>query len=504
MIPSRFVLLPSVVTLFFFVSLASAQTPPETPDSATVSKSVSAIGYVVNGGSIKVDLKPTDIMPQAGGQAKVEAKTGTTNVEVNVTGLPLPTKLGAEFLTFVLWSVSPDGRTSNLGEIQTNKDGEGSLKVTTQLQTFSLIVTAEPYYTVRQPSEMVVLVNDASNVKKGKIFVVTDYKLMRRSQYEKLGNPLALGLDLKNTPLQVYEARNAVDIAKSRSADKYAADIYSKAEGSLKQTENAVASKANKKEILSSAKQTIQFAEDSRALSVQRQEAERIENERTAAAAKAKADAEAKAAEEAAAAKRQSDLEAQRQAELAAAKEAQMRAEAAAQQAQAKAQQDALMAKEEAAKADAARARKAAEDLRAELLAQLNRILDTTDTPRGLVVNVGDVLFDVGKYSLTQDAQLKLARLSGIVLAHPGLKLAIEGYTDSTGGDELNMKLSQQRADAVRTNLIGQGLDATGITAQGLGPANPVDDNNTVAGRRKNRRVEIIISGEVIGMKIGG
>jgi outer membrane protein OmpA-like peptidoglycan-associated protein len=504
MIRSRFVMLMSAVTLFCFLGAASAQTPPETPASATVSKSVSAIGYVVNGGSIKVDLKPTDLMPQAGGQAKVEAKKGAANVEVNVTGLILPTKLGAEFLTFVLWSVSPDGRTSNLGEIETNKNGEGSLKVTTQLQTFSLIVTAEPYYTVRQPSEMVVLENDTSNVKKGKIFVVTDYKLMKRSQYEKLGNPLALGLDLKNTPLQVYEARNAVDIAKSRSADKYAADIYAKAEGSLKQTENAVESKANKKEVLSSAKQTIQFAEDARALSVQRQDAERIENARMAAAATAKAAAEAKAAEEAAAAKRQSDLEAQRQAELAAAKEAQMRAEASAQQAQAKAQQDALMAKEEAAKADAARARKAAEDLRAELLAQLNRILDTTDTPRGLVVNVGDVLFDVGKYSLTQDAQLKLARLSGIVLAHPGLKLAIEGYTDSTGGDELNMKLSQQRADAVRTNLVGEGLDAAAITAQGLGPANPVDDNNTVAGRRKNRRVEIIISGEVIGMKIGG
>ena len=307
---------------------------------------------------------------------------------------------------------------------------------------------------------------------------------MKRGQYEKIGNPLALTLDPK-LPLEVYEARNAVDIAKSRGADKYAPEIYSKAEASLKMMENSLAAKADKNAVISTARQTAQFSEDARALAVQRQEEERIAKEREDAAAKAKAEAEAKAAVEATEAKRKADAEAQRQAELSAAKEGLMQA------------------KEQAAKAEAERVRKAAEALRAQLLEQFNRILETRDTPRGLVVNMGDVLFDTGKFDLRSEAREKLAKLSGIVLAHPGLKLAIEGYTDSTGSDELNRKLSQDRADAVRGYLTEQGLPQDSVTAQGFGKSEPVADNNTAAGRQKNRRVEIVVSGEVIGEKIG-
>jgi outer membrane protein OmpA-like peptidoglycan-associated protein len=347
-----------------------------------------------------------------------------------------------------------------------------------------LIVTAEPYFAVRVPSEMVVLQSETRKDTKGKIFPVSQYKLMKRGQYEKMGNPLALTPD-PNVPLEVYEARNAVDIAKSRGADKYAPEIYSKAEASLKMLENSLAAKADKNAVISTARQTAQFSEDARALAVQRQEEERIAKERDEAAAKAKADAEAKAAVEAAEAKRKADAEAQRQAELAAAKE------------------DVLQAKEQAAKAETERARKAAETLRAQLLEQFNRVLETRDTPRGLVVNMGDVLFDTGKFDLRPEAREKLAKLSGIVLAHPGLKLAIEGYTDSTGGDELNRKLSQDRAEAVRGYLTEQGLPQDSVTAQGFGKSEPVADNNTAAGRQKNRRVEIVVSGEVIGEKIG-
>ena len=307
---------------------------------------------------------------------------------------------------------------------------------------------------------------------------------MKRGQYEKIGNPLALTLDPK-LPLEVYEARNAVDIAKSRGADKYAPEIYSKAEASLKMVENSLAAKADKNAVISTARQTAQFSEDARALAVQRQEEERIAKEREDAAAKAKAEAEARAAAEATEARRKADAEAQRQAELSAAKEGLMQA------------------KEQAAQAEAERVRKAAEALRAQLLEQFNRILETRDTPRGLVVNMGDVLFDTGKFDLRSEAREKLAKLSGIVLAHPGLKLAIEGYTDSTGSDELNRKLSQDRADAVRGYLTEQGLPQDSVTAQGFGKSEPVADNNTAAGRQKNRRVEIVVSGEVIGEKIG-
>jgi outer membrane protein OmpA-like peptidoglycan-associated protein len=339
---------------------------------------------------------------------------------------------------------------------------------------------------------MVILENDTRKNTKGQIFPVNDFKLMKRAQYEKLGNPLAMTPDLERVPLQMYEARNAVDIAKSRGADKDAPEIFSKATAGLQMAENALASKADKKDVISKARQTAQFAEDARALAAQRQNEARIAAEREAAAAKAKAEAEAKAAEEA-----------KRQAELNAAKEAQMKAEAEAAAVKANAEADALKAKEETARAEAERSRKAAAELRAQLLDQFNRILETRDTPRGLVVNMGDVLFDFGKYDLRGEAREKLAKLSGIILGHPGLKLAIEGHTDSVGSDEANQKLSEKRAETVRVYLVDQGLPDGSVTSQGFGKTTPVADNSTAEGRQKNRRVEIVVSGEVIGEKIG-
>ena len=458
---------------------AHAQTNQELPQSATITKSVTAIGYEVGGGSTKVDLKSTDLMPEANGWAKVEikAKAGRSSVEVQMKGLKPPSALGAEFLTYVLWVVTPEGRTGNTGEILLNKNGDGKLTATTPAQTFSLLVTAEPYFAIRLPSEMVVLQSERRKDTKGKIFPVNEYKLLKRAQYEKMGNPLALTLD-PNVPLEMYEARNAVEIAKSRAADKYAPEIFSKAEGSLKMAENSLAGKADKNVTLSTARQTVQFSEDARILAVQRQEEERIAKERDEAAAKAKSEAETKAAAEASEAQRKADAEA----------------------AEAKRKADAeIAAKEQAVQA----AQREKQQLRARLLEQFNRVLPTTDTARGLVVNMGDVLFDTGKSDLRSDAREALAKLSGIVLNYPSLKLNIEGHTDSTGGPELNQTLSEERANSVRDYLIGQGLDARSLSALGFGMNNPVADNSTGEGRQKNRRVEIIVSGEVIGEKVG-
>jgi outer membrane protein OmpA-like peptidoglycan-associated protein len=463
-------------------TVAQDQGNPEesVPQSAVISKSTTAIGYEVGGGSTKVDLKGTELMPEAGGQAKVEikAKAGRASVDVEVKDLKPPSSLGSEFLTYVLWAVTPEGRTGNMGEILLNKNGDGKLSATTPAQAFSLVVTAEPHFAVRLPSEMVVLQSERRKDTKGKIFPVKEYRLLKRAQYEKMGNPLALTLD-PNVPLQMYEARNAVEIAKSHGADKYATDIFSKAEGSLQMAENALTSKADKNAVTSLARQTVQFSEDARLLTMQRQEEERIAKEREDAAAKAKAEAEAQAAAEAAEAKRKSDAEA----------------------AEAKRKSDAeIAAREEAIQA----ALREKQQLRVRLLEQFNRVLPTTDSARGLVVNMGDVLFDTGKSDLRPDAREALAKLSGIVLNYPSLHLTIEGHTDSTGSSEINQTLSQKRADAVHDYLVNQGLDAGTLSAQGLGMENPVADNSTAEGRQKNRRVEIIVSGEVIGTKLGG
>ena len=488
-----FAVLVCCLVLGFSIGSAAAQedkasqAEQHVPQSAVITKSATAVGYEVGAGSTKVDLKGTELMPGATGQAKVEikSKAGRTSVDAEVKGLKPPSTLGSEFLTYVLWAVTPEGRTGNMGEILLNKNGDGKLSATTPAQTFSLVVTAEPYFAVRVPSEVVVLQSERRKDTKGKIFPVSEYKLMKRSQYEKMGNPLALTLD-PNVPLEMYEARNAVGIAKSSGADKYAPEIFSKAEASLKMAENSLASKADKNTTISTARQAAQFSEDARALAAQRQEEERIAKEREDAAAKAQAEAEAKAAAEAEEAKRKADADA----------------------AEAKRKADAeIAAREEATRAAQAQtqaAEREKQQLRARLLEQFNRVLPTTDTPRGLVVNMGDVLFDTGKADLRSGAREALSKLSGIVLNYPSLRLAIEGHTDSTGSAEFNQALSEKRADAVHDYLVGQGLDAGTLSAQGLGMNDPVADNKTTEGRQKNRRVEIIVSGEVIGTQIGG
>ncbi len=478
------------------------------PASEVITKSVAAVGYLVGGGSTKVDLNGTDLMPAASGQVKVEikSKAGKTNVNAGVKGLKPPSSFGSEFLTYVLWVVTPEGHTGNIGEVLINKNGDGTLSATTPAQTFSLIVTAEPYFAVRVPSEMVVLQSEPRKDTKGKIFPVTEYKLMKRDQYAKMGNPLALTLDPK-VPLEMYEARNALDIAKSRGADKYAPEILAKAQASLEIAENALSSNADKNDIISAARETAQFSEDARAYSAQRQEEERIAQERDAAAAEAKAQAEAKAAADAAEAKRQADAEAadaKRQADEAAADAKRQADEAAAE---AKRQADAELAAQQAANAQQQAALEQSERekqlLRQRLLEQFNRVLPTTDTPAGLVVNMADVLFATGKSDLRAPAREALAKLSGIVLNYPTLQLTIEGHTDSVGSAEYNQALSEKRADAVRDYLVSQGVDASKLSAQGLGKYHPVADNSTPGGRQKNRRVEIIVSGEVIGTQIG-
>ena len=432
-------------------------------------------------------------MPRAEGEAKIEAEKGVTKIEAKVKKLSPATTLGAEFLTYVLWAVSTEGRTDNLGEVQLNKKGDGELNVSTQMQVFSLVLTAEPYFAVRVPSELVVLENEMRKNTKAKMFPIESYTLMDRGHYQKLGNPLALSLDLKNVPLEMYQARNAVDIAKTNGADKYASEVFSRAVASLKMAENALATKENKRTIISTARQAVQFSEDARLLTVQRQEEEMLANERKAAD-----EAEQRARD-------QAELEALRasQARSKAAEEARLRVAAEAERTRALAEE----ASARNAAAVSERQRIAAEEEKAELrnklLKQFSMVLDTRDTERGLVVNMSDVLLDTGKYNLRQEAREKLARLSGIILNYPGLRLEAEGHTDNTGSAELNQRLSEQRAEAVRQYLSSQGITEDAITSVGKGFSVPVESNDTAASRQKNRRVELIVSGEVIGTSVG-
>ncbi len=538
-----------------FAVQAAAQTPAEPPASSespqatsdqveqleqtplfqadVVARTVKAINYQYQRGATKIDFVGSPAMPRAGGQAKVEGKRGYYEIEAEFHGLEPPARFGSEYLTYVLWSISPEGRASNLGEVLIDDKGRAKLNVTSELQIFGLIITAEPYFAVRQPSDVIVLENELRADTKGNVhFIESKTELLQRGQYQPLANPLALSLDLKNAPLEIYEARNAIAIAKSLHADEYAGDTFAKATASLDMAEQTLQrlggrNRNNRREVARVARQTVQVAEDARELAVRRQEQERLETERRQAAereAAAKAAAEEASRQRVAAEQRQKAEEAARQqaekdkqeaerrsmeaeqkrlqAELAAAQAATAKAEAEAARAAAQAeQQKAVQATQEAE-----RLRWQAEQeklaLRRRLLEQFSLVLDARDTERGLVVNIGDVLFASGSSTLRPEAREKLARFSGIVLAYPDLRLQTEGHTDNVGSLELNQKLSEERANAVRDYLISQGVPSESISSRGMNFANPVADNDTAAGRSKNRRVEIIISGEIIGSEV--
>ena len=496
----------------------------ETPlfRTSVVSRTAKAIDYQYRSGATKIDFVGTSLMPRARGEAKVESKKGYIEIEVAFQFVEPPAKFGAEYLTYVMWSISPDGRANNLGELLLSKSGRAKLNVTSELQVFGLIVTAEPHFAVRVPSDLIVMENEIRKGTKGRIFIIdTKYELLQRGQYERLANPLALSVDLKRVPLHVYQARNALEIAKSVGAPEYAPDIFRKAEAGMETADRLLPNKSKRKQVIQQARQAVQFAEDSRELAVKRQEEEALANERRAAAereaeAQARAaDAEARrvAEEEARARAEAEKAEADRNrllAEVAAARAAADQARADAQRAQAELQREAARRAAEQARREAEQAQQGrwqAEqekaELRARLLQQFNLVLETRDTDRGLVVNLSDVLFDTGKFALRPVAREKLARLAGIVLAYPGLRLQAEGHTDNIGSEEFNQRLSEQRAEAVREYVVSQGLLEHAVSSLGLAFSMPVASNDTREGRQQNRRVEIIVSGEVIGTAVG-
>jgi outer membrane protein OmpA-like peptidoglycan-associated protein len=471
-------------------------TQPGNVINITVSRTVPTVNYMSRG-STKVDFVGTALLPRAQGEAKVQAKAGILNVDAKFEGLPDSSTFGPAYLVYVLWGITPEGRATNLGQLVL--DGTKSkLLVTTRLQTFGMIVTAEPYFAVSYPSEDVVLANTIRTDTKGAVAPVqANFELLQRGKYAGMNlTPLAVD---PNVPLDLLQARNAVRIAHLEGAEKYAPESFAKAQEALTRAETYQAGK-QKKSVPQTAREAVQAAEDARTISLKRQEDERIANQQRAAAEQT---AQAKAAQEAEALQRMQAEQQKSAAERAAALAAQARAEALkgqaeAEQARAAAQADAQRQKEAAAQAERDK-----QELRAKLLAQFNRVLPTRDTPRGLVVNMGDVLFDTGKSDLRPPAREALARLGGVVSNYPSLHLDIEGHTDSTGSASFNQTLSEQRANAVRDYLISQGLTSDNLNAVGLGPDNPVADNSTAAGRQQNRRVEIVISGEVIGTKIG-
>ena len=551
-----------------------------------VERTTKAINYNHRSGSTKIGFRGTALLPAARGEASVESKQGVTKIDARMEKLQPATMFGPEYLTYVMWAVTPEGRATNVGEVILNGD-RTKLDATTELQSFGLIVTAEPYFAVTQPSDVVVMENFIRQDTVGTIEQVdAKYELLQRGQYTLNVNPAEVSPVALNSkvPLDLYEARNAVRIARWTGADRYAPETFQKAVQGLENAEGYLTGKAGVKPIDTVAREAVQMAEDARIITVKKIGEETLANERQAAADResraenervaAQADAarvtrEADAAQVAAQSeadrlKRENDAKAEaaqneadrarrdNAAQVAASQDeadrlkrendakmetalnemdrarrdnaAQMAAaqneadrlkgENDAKTAAAQTEADRLKQENEAQRASAqadldraakekAQAETEKAGLRAQLLTQFNAVLQTRDTARGLIVNMSDVLFDTGKYSLRPLAREKLAKVAGIVSGHPGLSLEVDGYTDSVGGDEYNQRLSEQRGGSVRDYLTQEGMASDSVTAKGFGKTQPVASNATAAGRQQNRRVEIVISGEVIGTETG-
>jgi outer membrane protein OmpA-like peptidoglycan-associated protein len=557
----------TILTAFLTIGgLAWAQAPqaanptqqPIVPDGGAVpvyritvvARTMKAINYHHRSGSTRIGFQGTALMPAARGEAKVESKQGVIKIDAEMQQLGSATQFGAEYLTYVMWAVTPEGRATNIGEVLVN-GGKSKLNATSELQAFGLFVTAEPYFAVTQPSDVVVMENFVRKDTTGTIEQVdAKFELLQRGQYVLNVKPSDIAPRQLNpkVPLELYEARNAVQIARWTGADRYAADTFLKATQGLENAEGYLKGKGDKKPIGTVAREAVQMAEDARIITIKK-----IGEEQLAAERQAGADRESRAENGRAVAQSETDrvtreaagerVTAQAEADrlkrendaqtlavqteadrlkrendarmVAAQTEAdRLKQETGARMAASNAEADRLRQENDAQRASAqsdldrvGREKNQLEaertELRAQLLLQFNTILHTRDTARGLIVSMSDVLFDTAKFSLRPEAREKLAKVAGIVSGHPGLRLDVEGHTDSVGGDDYNQELSEQRGGSVRAYLIGQGMAEGSVSSKGFGRTQPVASNETASGRQQNRRVELVISGEVIGKEIG-
>ncbi len=492
---------------FFSTNAVRAQDPAANHETVPIYKvtvierTVKAVNYQYRSGPTQIDFRGTVLLPHAKGQAVVESKAGRTELDAKFEHVEPPTKYGNEYLTYVLWAITPEGHAKNLGEVLANGGDHASMRVTTDLQAFGLIVTAEPYSAVRQPSNVVVMENEIRPDTIGKIEQVNaKYELMPRGSYTYVvpiymrtaeSEARKLPMDRYEALLEVYQAQNAVQIAQSVGADHYAADTFARASQLLRSAQDLQARNAGRSAVVTTAREAAQTAEDARMIAQQRKHEEELASARGEAAR----ERERRIAAEANTARAQQEASADRM-QLDGARAARERAEAeAAAYRTTTPPPPAVAVVVQSPPAPRDDSQKTA--LRVNLLQQLGGTLATRDTPRGLVITVPDS--DFHGTALNPAFYGALSRVASIIAAYPGLAVQVDGHTDSAGSAGGDERYSYQRALAVRDALVRAGIPTNAAYARGLGSTRPVVANASAAGRQQNRRVEITISGDPIG-----
>ncbi|MBV9742392.1 MAG: OmpA family protein [Acidobacteriia bacterium] len=471
-----------------------------------VERNVDAVNYQYRSGPTKIDFRGTVLLSNAKGNATVESKRGRTEIDAHFDNLVPPTRFGREYLSYVLWAISPEGAPHNLGEIVPDSGNHGHLQVTTDLQVFGLLVTAEPFSSVRQPSDVVVLENQVRPDTLGSTQPIrAKYELMPRGHYTyDVQKSQALDQQVSNAPkvsmreyealLELYEAQNAVAIARSDGAEQYAPNTFAKAEHAYQEAQRLQSIKADSSLIVQNAREAAQMAEDARVLADRRKQSEQLATAQTQAEtarqAKQQAEADAQQARAEADAARAQAAAAQAQVES----ERTAREQAEAQARNAEAQADRLQTaviNPPPPRTVASNEQK--RDVRGHLLERLNAEFSTLDSPRGLIVTVNDASFSGA--ALRPEAAREVARVAAILAPLSGLRVAVQGYTDTAA----TQRLSGERAAAVRNALVSGGLATSMVSSEGLGASRPLTSNGSETGHIENRRVEIVVSGSALG-----
>ncbi len=473
-----------------------------------VSRTLQAVNYAHRSGPTPIDLNGTVLLPHAKGMAIVESKRGGISIDAKIDHLEAPTKYGTEYLTYVLWAITPEGRPKNLGEVLVDGSNRAHLNVTTDLQAFGLIVTAEPYYAVTTPSDVVVLENVVRPDTMGMRELVTArYDLMPRGGYVlnvRSGAPALpesrkLSYDQYEAVLELYQAENAVQIARSMGADRWAPEAFNKAVTLLDQARQTNAGSGDSHMVVSLARESAQTAEDARVISSKHRDEERQREAQQAqdeGRIRTEQNAERAQAQAAQAAEQEAQQEAD--AEQAAAERQHQESEQARREAEQLAQSPLPPPPVTGEPVQRAKYELSGDQrrTRAELLAQLNTMLVTRDTPRGLVVTITDPYFESeSSDALRPAATERLMRIAAMLKAHPGLVVRVEGFTD----DHQRGDMCERRAEAVRTMLVRYGVPPNSIQMLSYGSSRPLESNATASGREQNRRVEVVVAGSSIG-----
>jgi outer membrane protein OmpA-like peptidoglycan-associated protein len=460
-----------------------------------VSRTLPAVNYEHQSGPTMIDFQGTVLLPHAKGVAVVESKRGRVVIDAKFEHLEPPTRYGREYLTYVLWAITPEGRPKNLGELLAGSNNKAHTVVTTELQALGLMVTAEPYYAVTTPSDVVVIENSIRADTVGRIEpVVAKYELLPRGQYTLTMNPASLRsveaseqklpYDRYEAVLELYQAQNAIQIARSVGADRFAPDSIGKADKLLAEAQSMEDRRQDTHMIVSRAREAAQMAEDARTISIKRGEEERLAHERSENELRhAQAQAEARAA--------QAQLQAQIQTQQV---QVQAESQTYVQPPPAPAPHTAPVIEAQPVPVVAPQPTGAQRQARAELLERLNSVLLARDTPRGLVVTVPDSFFESGRGTLRRPGSERLALVASMLNSRRDLTIYVEGFSD-----EGQREISERRAQEVRATLVGNGLPPISIQASGFGATRRLVSNATPAGREQNRRVEIVVSGPSIG-----